>query len=106
MADPAPDDEREEDDGEALDRIYSQGCAAVYRELLGVALRGLGRPSTGPDATPDELRARIGVLESERSSAIELLRELCEAHGDNDWTDELHLRNILDKHLGRYLDGE
>jgi hypothetical protein len=40
----------------------------------------------------------------ERKGAIRLLREICEAHGDNDWPDDLQLEDILEKHLLRHLE--
>jgi hypothetical protein len=27
-------------------------------------------------------------------------------HGDNDWPDDLHLADVIDKHLARHLGGE
>jgi hypothetical protein len=83
---------------------YFEGYAFGYRELLMHACRGLGRPAPGPDATPDQLRARIAALEDERSMAVMRLRLLCNHHGDNDWSDDLYLSVVIDKHLGRYLD--
>lgn len=97
-------EEEEEEDDDPEDRAYARGCASVYREILMAAVRGLGRPSVRPDATPDQLRARIGVLENERSRAVEELRRLCAEFGDNDWPDDLHLPDVIEEHLGRYLD--
>lgn len=42
-------------------------------------------------------------LLKERAEAVAVLRRLCAKHGDNDWPDDLHLGDIIDKHLGRYL---
>lgn len=39
----------------------------------------------------------------EREEAIAVLRRLCAERGDNDWPNDLHLADIIDKHLGRYL---
>ena len=41
---------------------------------------------------------------SERTAAIDVLRRLCETHGDNEWPDDLHLGDILEKHLERRLE--
>lgn len=82
---------------------YFEGYVFGYRELLMHACRGLGRPAPGPDATPDQLRARIAALEDERCMAVMQLRRLCTHHGDNDWSDDLYLSVVIDKHLGRYL---
>lgn len=40
----------------------------------------------------------------ERNAAVAILREVCEAHGDNDWPDDLHLRDVIDKHLWQHLE--
>lgn len=40
---------------------------------------------------------------AERADAIALLRQVCSEHGDNDWPDDLHLGDIIDKHLWRHL---
>ena len=39
----------------------------------------------------------------ERAEAINILRSLCENFGDTDWNDNLHLADIIEKHLGRHL---
>jgi hypothetical protein len=39
----------------------------------------------------------------ERQEAIEKLRELCDEFGDNDWPDELHLADVIEKHLAGHL---
>lgn len=33
----------------------------------------------------------------------ETLRMWCESHGDNDWPDDLHLVDVIDKHLMRHI---
>jgi hypothetical protein len=38
-------------------------------------------------------------LAIERADAIRTLRRLCSEHGDNFWSDDLHLSDIIDKHL-------
>lgn len=40
----------------------------------------------------------------ERRGAILLLRKVCEKIGDNDWPDNLDLRDIIDKHLLSHLE--
>ena len=42
----------------------------------------------------------------EREAAIARLRDLCQEFGDNDWTENLHLADIIEKHLGRHLGRE
>lgn len=40
---------------------------------------------------------------SERQETIKSLRGLCKDFGDNDWPDDLHLADVIEKHLGKYL---
>lgn len=44
------------------------------------------------------------MVASERSAAVAMLRQVCAAHGDNDWSDNLHLADVLEKHLWRHLE--
>lgn len=39
----------------------------------------------------------------ERTEVVHKLRSLCEDFGDNDWEPNLHLADIIDKHLAVYL---
>lgn len=43
-----------------------------------------------------------GLL-SERQQAVAKLREICGEFGDNAWPDELHLADVVEKHLAKYL---
>ena len=69
------------------------GQRQVYATLLELALSGLGR---GVDNELPSLRL-------EREATIASLRGLCEEFGDNDWSDDLHLADVIDKHLAPYL---
>lgn len=40
----------------------------------------------------------------ERQETIAKLRQICETHGDNDFSDDLYIPDILEKHLFRYLE--
>lgn len=60
--------------------------------ILNECIRGLGYKSVSQKAWI-----------SEREMAISVLRGLCEYFGDNDWDTDLHLADIIDKHLGNYL---
>jgi hypothetical protein len=42
----------------------------------------------------------------EREATVAALRSVCGAYGDNDWTEQLHLADVVEKHLGRHLDEE
>jgi len=33
-----------------------------------------------------------------------MLRMVCDDHGDNDWSNELHLADVVEKHLANHLD--
>ena len=78
--------------GEQEEAAYLRGEKTVYREMLGNAIRGLN----GEDLTLERMTA-------ERAAAIATLRRVCGDHGDNDWPDNLHLSDIIDKHLARYV---
>lgn len=63
--------------------------------MLRECLRQLGYKS-------DE-GSKVGWI-SEREAAIAMLRQVCERYGDNDWPDDLHLGDIIEKHLWRGLE--
>lgn len=65
----------------------------MARRLLGMALRELH----SEDITREQMIA-------ERADAISTLRRVCGTYGDNDWPDDLHLSDIIDKHLADHLD--
>jgi hypothetical protein len=72
---------------------YILGRKAFARELLGRSIGELG----GTGLTMEQVLA-------ERAEAIATLRGICEEYGDNDWEDDLHLSDIISKHLGNYLE--
>ncbi len=74
------------------EQIYIQGKKRAYTNVLRVCLAELN---------PDE-RSQSSWLE-ERNDTIVQLRELCAKFGDNDWSDDLYLADIIEKHLARYL---
>lgn len=39
----------------------------------------------------------------ERKDLVAALREVCKAFGDNDWPDDLHLADVIEKHLAKHL---
>ena len=53
------------------------------------------------ELNPDE--KKIANLIIERQEIVAMLRQVCENHGDNDWTDELNLADVIEKHLWRHL---
>ncbi len=70
---------------------YSQGHRMAWRQILGEAIRQLG-----PDGSSESWR-------TERADAIAALRTVCEEYGDNEWPDDLHLGDIIEKHLTKHL---
>lgn len=84
-------------DNEERERSYIRGHRAALAGMLAHCLRELGYEDT--DAT----RAKW-VLE--REATVAALRDVCAAYGDNDWPDDLHLADVVERHLGRNLDAE
>jgi hypothetical protein len=73
---------------------YVAGSRRAWLSMLQECMRQLGRD------TPEFQQAR---LVAEREEAILALRLICEEHGDNDWLDDLHLADIIAKHLAPHL---
>lgn len=38
-----------------------------------------------------------------RAQTVAALRAICEEFGDNDWSDDLHPADVIEKHLARHL---
>lgn len=72
---------------------YERGGRAAWLNILDLALRHLY----------DDPVAKAAQWASEREAAIAALRSVCEDHGDNDWLSNLHLADIIEKHLARHL---
>ena len=77
------------------ERIYLRGQRQVWHELLQECLKNLGY-------LDPKLRNQHAWL-LEREATIHMLRRVCEDSGDNDWEENLHLADIIDKHLWRHL---
>ena len=66
------------------------------------------------EATTDEpkekervaFRRQLAALRAERLEAVAALRRICSEHGDNDWSDDLNLSDVIEKHLARHLGEE
>ena len=78
---------------EKEEQAFLQGERVAYQSLLGLCLRKL-------HDDPAAMRERWAA---EREAAIAVLRSICRRHGDNNWTDDLPLADILNKHLGNHL---
>jgi hypothetical protein len=72
------------------ERAFLEGKRRVFIEMLETALVGLGI---------DDPEAKKAEWVLERQEIIAFLRDACAAYGDNDWPDELHLVDVLEKHL-------
>lgn len=74
---------------------YERGSRAAWQQILGVAMRGFGMTGRSVES-----------LVLEREATVVALRSLCETHGDNEWPADLHLADVVEKHLRRYLDDD
>jgi hypothetical protein len=74
---------------ERIDRAYVRGMEGVWRSLVQQGIANIG-PSPVRD---------LGALHAERHDAVRALREVCALLGDNDWEDDLHLGDIIEKHV-------
>lgn len=77
------------------EQSYDLGWKAAWERIFMESLRQIDHPTEG--------RSREALI-LERSAAIGILRQVCADHGDNDWDNDLHLSDILEKHLACYLD--
>ena len=75
---------------------YVMGSQAAWRQMLSAALANLPGEPGDPERM---LAARTGELHDVRAQ----LRKLCAAFGDNDWPDDLHLGDVIEKHLAPHL---
>ena len=80
---------------EAEEQIYLRGQRAVYLQLLSECCRQLGYN------TP-EVQAAEWIRE--REAAVSMLRQVCDDYGDNEWEENLHLADVIEKHLWRHLE--
>lgn len=81
-----------EPEPERNERAYIDGNRQAWASMLQKCCSELGYD------TP-EAQAASWVVE--REAAISKLRDLCGAYGDFDWPENLHLADIIEKHLGR-----
>ena len=74
---------------------YVEGSRMAWCSMLLTCLKNLG---------VDDLDAGKARWLVERVQTISILRRVCESHGDNDWDNDLHLADVVEKHLERYLE--
>jgi len=74
---------------------YIEGSRGVWINLLRQCVKELG---------VEDIEAEKAQWLIERQETLAMLRQVCEEHGDNDWSDNLHLSDVIDKHLWKYLE--
>lgn len=80
---------------EIRSQARAEGERDAWVKMLRECLQQLGYESS--DA------AKVAWI-SERESAIAALRDLCAEFDDNDWPDNLHLYDIITKHVAPHLE--
>lgn len=88
---------------ELTESHYLRGQRSALINQLHNVLIQLSVPYENVDAAPENLMI-IARLTTEREDALSALRTICEDHGDNYWENDLHLADIINKHLGDYLE--
>ena len=74
---------------------YIRGRQSAWVTLLRQACIELG---------PESKEANADRWRIERAETVRILRQVCACFGDNDWPDELHLGDVIEKHLWRALE--
>lgn len=74
------------------DQKWTAGNRAAWSRILTLAAREL----SGEERS-------LGAALSELEDARRALRELCDELGCNDWPDDLHIGDVIEKHLARHL---
>lgn len=78
---------------EKEEQAYLLGKKNAWLDIINEALLNL----------TDDPAAMAAQWASERFAAVAALRAICASHGDNEWPDNLHLADVIEKHLGRHL---
>lgn len=76
-------------DGEYLSG-RADGFVSVLRHCLG-------------ELGVNDAETQRAAWVAERQDVVNSLRSLCTEYGDNDWSDNLHLADVIEKHLVRPL---
>ncbi len=71
---------------EREEEIYIRGQDSAFRAIMSECLRHL---------PPNKELS----LRKERAEVVACLREICDVYGDNDWPDDLHLADVIEKHI-------
>ncbi len=75
---------------------YIRGQRTLLLMQLKEILTQLGYVEGDVDFSKEHLIA-------EREETVLALRSICEENGDNDWDEDLHLADVVNNHLGKYL---
>jgi hypothetical protein len=73
---------------------YTEGSRMVWLQMLRRCLKELGY---------EDPEAKASLFAVEREETLQQLRTICRDFGDNDWPENLHLGDVIDKHLSRHL---
>lgn len=73
---------------------YERGSRAAWLSMLGECLRHLGY---------DDQESQKAAWIKEREETVAALRSACDECGDNEWPYDLHLADVVKKHLVRHL---
>ena len=82
---------------EKEEQASSQGSRSAWLTVLQTALGHLGY-------TTETLHLQHVKWIVEREQTVQMLRIACRDHGDNDWPNDLHLADVIEKHLVRHID--
>lgn len=74
---------------------YLEGQRSAWLSLLIWVLGELGIDD------PEAGKVRWAI---EREQTVAMLRRVCQEHGDNRWQEDLHLADVIEKHLWRHLE--
>ena len=81
---------------EEEEKTYLKGSRMAWILMLGQCLKHLGI---------DDPETQHAAWVAERELTVSALRDVCGEFGDNDWPDNLHLADVVEKHLHRNLVG-
>ena len=76
---------------ESEEKFYINGETEALKKMILYCQQKL--KGFGVELASDE------KFSSERIEIIAILRMLCDDHGDNDWPENLHIADIIQKHL-------
>ena len=83
-------------------------CGQIETRERFACLRCVNCGACGPEGADPralwQVRKEDRGLILERRDTVKMLRNICESYGDNEWEDNLHLADVLEKHLWRWLE--